>query len=60
VWLFISDKDMYLLPGDAATGLPDVRGGWMDGGNFAASVDSRWTRVLGRIVAVRVHDRREW
>lgn len=61
VWLFIhADGDMYLLPGDATTGLPDGRGGWMAGGNYAATDDSRWTRVIGRIVAVRVHDRREW
>jgi hypothetical protein len=61
VWLVIRpDGDRYLTPGDAATGLPDARGGWMDGGNFAASPDSRWTDVVGHIVAVRVHDRREW
>lgn len=60
VWLYISDHDMYLQPADAATGQPDVRGGWMAGGNYAATTDDRWTRVLRHMVAVRVHDRREW
>lgn len=61
VWLVIrADGDTYLLPGDPVTGLPDARTGWMDGGNFASAPDSRWTEVVGRIVAVRVHDRREW
>tara|TARA_Y100000310_G_C20549394_1_gene747264 strand:+ start:563 stop:895 length:333 start_codon:yes stop_codon:yes gene_type:complete len=48
------DPYYYLRPAKAAEGA-----GWMNGGNFAHTTDSRFTREVGHNGAVPIHDRDE-
>jgi hypothetical protein len=38
---------------------PPGTGGYMDGGNYAATTDSRWTELTGHGLPLPVHDRTE-